>query len=86
MQRREKRQCLTWTTKQAALGASFAEPREVQTPENMTAERGVRFHQGKLSPFHFCSSSLSRKEENRESPDLGFSSLEKALSNTVRMP
>lgn len=66
MQRREKRQCLTWATRQAALGASFAEPREVQTPENMTAERGVRFHQGKLSPFHFCSSSLSREEENRE--------------------
>ena len=60
-----------------------SEPRNVQPPEDMTTEKGVRFHQGQPSPFHFCSSSLSRKDKDQvlyqrkkkiewESPDLGL--------------
>lgn len=84
MQRREKkRQCLTLASRQTALRVPSTEPRKVQPPEDMTAEKGVRFHQGQLSPFHFCSSSLSSKDKNQvlcqrkkkiewESPDLGL--------------
>lgn len=84
MQRREKkRQCLTLASRQTARRAPSTEPRKVPPPEDMTAEKGLRFHQGQLSPFHFCSSSLSGKDKDQvlcqrkkkiewASPDLGL--------------
>lgn len=61
------------------------EPREVNTPEDMKPKRRLRFQSCKLSLSFFCSSFLSRKEENRVGESRSwFGSLEEVLLSTVR--
>ena len=67
MQRKEKRWCLTLATRWGALGPRSVELREMRLFRTLATERGLRFHQGKLSPFHSCSRSSSGKGKIRES-------------------